>query len=403
MPDQVTVKRFGFWALPALALILGGVLAFTPRAEPVDIVQTRTAPMRVSVDEEGETRVKDIFTIAAPINGRLLRTPLKVGDAVVADETIVVEIEPSDPDFLDERAAASSAAARDAAAAALELATAELKQAEAEKRFALAEVKRARELYAQGTLPKQRVDDAERVASASTARVDAGTANVKLRRYELNRAKAALISPADVIAQNKPCACVTIRSPVSGKVLQIYQESETVVRSGAPLIDIGDPRKLEVVADLLSRDAVQVQPGQKVVIDGWGGPYPLSGEVRRVEPYGFKKVSALGIEEQRVNVLMDLTDPHDRWQTLGHGYQLDVHIIQWEAEAVLQVPLTALFRSDDGWALFAVTDGRAQQRPVEIGHTAGLSAEVLSGLNDGDSIVLHPSMRLRDGLRVQQR
>jgi HlyD family secretion protein len=366
-------------------------LLLRPRAELVDIVEVKLQPMRVTIDEEGKTRAREVFTISAPVQGRLLRTGLKEGDRVVANQTVVAEIEPSDSEFLDPRSQAESEALRDAAAAAREVALAELKQAKAERDFASAEVKRAHELFAKGTIPRQKVDDAERGAQATQAAVEAAMGNLKVRDYELNRARARLVPPTGSASSASPCACVTLRSPVDGRVLRILQKSETIVTPGAPLMEVGDPRDLEIVADMLSYDAVKIRPGQQVIIDGWGGDEVLLALVRVVEPFAFTKTSALGIEEQRVDV------------SLGHAFRVNVRVVMWQSAAVKTIPLTALFRHEGGWAVYVDNNGVANTRPVTIGHSSSLDVEVVSGLEVGEGIVQHPNDRLSDGTRIRRR
>ncbi len=403
LANKTVYKRIALWSLPTVALVIALFLLFRPRAELVDVVEVSEGPMLVTIDEEGETRTRDVFTISAPVTGRLLRPLLKAGDEVVAGQTVVAEIEPSDPEFLDPRAQAESEAVRDAANAAYDLAAAELKRAEAERDFALAEVERARELYRKGTVPKQRVEDAERAAQATDAVVEAAVAKLSVQEFELNRAEARLITPAQLNANRPPCECVTVKSPVTGRVLRVLLKSETVVAPGTALLEVGDPLDLEIVADLLSVDAVKVTPGQRVIIDRWGGEHPLEARVRVVEPLAFTKVSALGIEEQRVNVVMDLVDPPDRRPTLGHAYRVNVRVVVWESDNVVTVPLTALFRSDQEWAVFVDNDGTADIREVEIGESAGLDVEIISGLRVGERVVRHPGERLSAGVRIRQR
>jgi len=199
------------------------------------------------------------------------------------------------------------------------------------------------------------------------------------------------------------CDCVSVYAPITGTVLRVLQKSEGVVTASTPLVEVGDPRELEIVVDLLSADAVRVQAGQRVYIEGWGEPEPLNGVVQRVEPFGFTKISALGIEEQRVNVIIDFTDPPEKWQRLGHGYRVEPRIVLWEADDVLKIPLPALFRDGDGWAVFAEQRGRAVLRRVEIGRDNGLEAEVVKGLEPGEHVVLHPSDRVSEGVRLEAR
>jgi HlyD family secretion protein len=215
-------------------------------------------------------------------------------------------------------------------------------------------------------------------------------------------AKARLIDPVSAAGRDNPACCIDIRSPVTGRVLRIIQESEAVVPAGAPLIEIGDPRDLEIVADLLSTDAVRIKPGAPVRIDGWGGP-ALNGRVTRIDPAGFLKVSALGIEEQRVSTIIDFVDPPKQWSRLGHDYRVVVHVVVWSADRALTVPVSALFRRDDAWAVFAVRDGRARTTIIEVGQRNNRTAEVLSGLSEGYRVVLHPSDRIEDGVAVAER
>ena len=224
-----------------------------------------------------------------------------------------------------------------------------------------------------------------------------------MRSSELEQARARLLSPTSARRDAADCDCVIVRSPVSGRVLRLVKESEGVVEPGTALVEVGDPAALEIVVDLLSAEAVKVVPGQRVVIDAWGGAAPLNGVVRRVEPFGFTKVSALGIEEQRVNVIIDITDPPERWARLGHGYRVEPSIVLWENDDVIKVPRSTLFRHGDGWAVFAANDGRAVRRDVELGEGNGLEVQVLSGLEPGEQLVLHPSERVSDGARLAQR
>jgi HlyD family secretion protein len=399
-----SMKRIVLWSVPATVLVVVLAMLLRPRAELVDVVQVQMAPMLVTIDEEGETRTREVFTISAPVGGRLLRTSLREGDLVVANQTPVAQIEPSEPEFLDPRSQAQGEATRDAASAALALAAAELKQAEAERDFATAEVQRFHELFSKGTVPKQQVEDAERAAQSTLAAVEAAQAGLSVRHFELNRAEASLITPAGAHeAHGAWCECVTVRSPVDGRVLRVHHKSETIVSPGTPLIEVGDPHDLEIVADYLSIDAVKIQAGQPAFIDGWGQDVRLQAVVQRVEPYAVMKVSALGIEEQRVNVILDIIDPVEKWATLGHGYRVESRIIAWQADAVKTVPLTALFRQGRDWAVFVDDDKTAVLRMVEIGHTAGLTVEITDGLEIGEWVVMHPNDRLDDGSRLRRR
>lgn len=400
---KLSPSRILFWGLPAAAIVAGLIYAFWPRPVAVDMVTLARAPMMVTIDEEGQTRVRDVFVLSAPVDGRVLRIDSDVGDRVNADETIVARIEPIDPTFLDIRTEAQAQAAIRAADAALAMATAEVERAEADLAFAATELERTERLREAGTVSQRALDDAQRAYRTRKAARDTALAAKNMRKSELERAKAQLVSPGAPRIRETTCECVEVRSPVDGRILQIFRQSEGVVRAGDALVEIGDPGKLEIVADLLSADAVRVEPGQRVLIEEWGGVGALEGRVRLVEPYGFTKVSALGIEEQRVNVLVDFADPPEKWQRLGHGYRVEIRVVVWSGDAVLKAPLTALFRDGGDWSVFVEQDGRARLRTVRIGHRNGLDAEILSGLSAGERVVLHPGSRVADGFRIAPR
>ncbi len=394
-------RRLFMWAVLGFALITGLVYAFWPRPVPVDLLAASRGSLTVTVGDEGETRVRDVFILSAPVAGRLLRIDRDVGDAVTADMTVVARIQPVDPAFLDLRSEAEAKAAVRAAEAAETLAKAELDKALAELEFAETEVERARRLVQRKTISERALDDAERIYRTSLATVETAKAALEVQRFELQKARAILVSPVDA-RDVEECACVNVTAPVTGRVLRLLRESEGVVQAGEALLEIGDPRDLEIVADLLSTDAVKVEPGQAVVIEGWGGE-PLNGLVNRVEPYGFTKVSALGIDEQRVNVIVDFTDPPERWNRLGHGYRVEIRVVLWQGADVLTVPLSALFRHQGDWAVFVEQDGRASLRRVALGQRTDLEAQVLEGIDEGDRVVVHPGIRVEDGVLITAR
>ncbi|MGD9538686.1 MAG: efflux RND transporter periplasmic adaptor subunit [Alphaproteobacteria bacterium] len=394
------LRRIVLWGLLGLAVAAALAYAFQPRAVPVDLVAARREPLIVTIDGEGETRVREVYTVSAPISGRALRIEAKVGDAVTADETVLAVIEPEAPAFLDARSKAEAEAAVQTANAARLAAEADLRLARADLTFADSELERTRRLFETGTIPQRLLDAAERSQQMATATVDTSAAALRMRLSELDRARARLITVNEAQVGTTPR--VPVRAPVSGRVLRVPHESEGVVGAGEPLIEVGDPADIEIVVDLLSSDAVKVEPGQRVVIENWGGPAPLDGRVRRIEPFGFTKISALGIEEQRVNVIIDIETPHEAWRALGHGYQVDTRIVSSEDEA-LAVPLTALFRDGNRWAVFAVEDGRAVRRHVAVGRLNREAAEILGGLADDATLIAHPSDRVTDGARVVER
>lgn len=391
------------FGLIGAAVIAGLVYAFWPRPVLVDMATVVRGPLTVTVSGDGQTRVREVYVVSAPVSGRVLRIERHVGDGVAADETVLATIEPSDPAFLDLRARRQAEANVHAAEAARALAAAEVERVRAELDYAGAELERARRLAAGGTISDVALDRAELEFKTQQAAVDAANAALAVRAHELETAQAVLIEPGTDGARNAEYCCVDVRAPVDGRVLRLVQESEAVVAAGAPLVEIGDPVDLEIVVDLLSTDAVKVAEGAPVIIDGWGGTDDLAGRVRRVEPAGFTKVSALGIEEQRVNVIIDFVDPPEDWQTLGHGYRVNARVVVWQSDGVLKVPVTALFRAGADWALFVDDDGRARQQLIEVGQNDGIEAEILSGLAAGARVIVHPSDQVTEDTRVAAR
>ncbi len=395
-------RRIALWVILTLIVAAGIAYSFRPQPVPVDLIVAAKAPFAVSIDEEGETRVRDVFKLSTPVTGRNHRIDLEVGDFVEADKTVVTRIEPIDPSILDVRSQIQAVAAVRAAEAAQVYAKAELQSAKVNLEFADSELVRAQRLWQNRTTAKRTLEDAERNFKTRQSAVKVAEAALKMREFDLDRAQAQLISPQEAASQRKGRNTLPIYSPVSGQVLQIFQKSEGVVRSGSLLVEIGDPKDLEIKVDLLSSDAVRVQKGQRVEILNWGGTGTLAGVVKRTEPFGFKKVSALGIEEQRVNVIIDLTSPIEKWRRLGHGYQLDTRIVIWEGN-VLQLPLTSLFRKDERWAVFVEKDGVARLRFVKVGQRSDLNAEIVDNLEEGERVISHPNDRIVEGVKVVER
>jgi HlyD family secretion protein len=396
-------RRIIVWGVLVLAVAAGIGYAFRPQPVLVDLAVVGRGPLVVTVDEEGETRVKDVFVVSAPVMGRVLRIEAEVGDVVIAGDTVVAEIEPVTPGFLDLRSRTEAEAALRAAEAARVRAAADLKRAKAERDFAGIELDRAEKLLRKEWISESAYDSAQRAYETRQAEVETAEAALEMSEHELETASARLLSPADVQGGREPCDCVPIRAPVDGRVLRVLHESEGVVQAAQPLLEIGDPENLEIVVDLLSADAVKVRAGQPVIVEEWGGGAPLAGRVRRVEPFGFTKVSALGIEEQRVNVIIDFTDPVERWARLGHGYRVEARIVLWQGGDILKVPQSALFREDGQWSVYADEDGRARLRPVNLGQSNGFEAEIVDGLVAGETIVLHPSDRIAPDIRIAER
>ncbi|HEX9208399.1 MAG TPA: HlyD family efflux transporter periplasmic adaptor subunit [Steroidobacteraceae bacterium] len=396
-------RRLWFWTPPLLVVLAALFWLFRPQPVAVDLVTAQRGPLLVTVSDDGETRVKDVFVVSAPVPGLMRRIELEAGDPVVAEQTIVARIEPNDPAFLDRRSSAEASAALRAAEAARTHAAAEVRRVQAELDFAQAELRRYEGLVARAAVSQNDLDSARRRAATAAAALQESRAGLRVSESEVDQARARLVSPGGTRAVRADCECVLVHSPVSGSVLRVLKESEGVVEAATPLVEVGDPRRLEVVVDLLSTDAVRVVPGQKVLIEGWGGARPLDGVVRRVEPFGFTKVSALGVEEQRVNVVIDFAGNPEDWAGLGHGFRVEPRIVLWSAPDVLKVPLSALFREGKDWRVFREEGGRAVAVPVEVGHDNGLEAEVLKGLEPGQRVVVHPSERVVAGGRITQR
>jgi HlyD family secretion protein len=400
---NATWRRVALWGVLMVALAAALAYAFRPQPVLVDLAAVTRGPLVVTVDEEGETRVRDVFVLSAPVTGRALRIDSDVGDAVIAGETVVARVEPVDPSFLDVRSEAEAEAGVRTAEAARALAVAKLDEAEAEFDFAKAELKRARQLIRNQTISERTLDEAVRGFKTRQAAIETVKAELQMRESQLAQARARLLSPIETQTRRDDCDCIPILSPVTGRILRVVHESEGVVEAGAPLVEIGDPRDLEIVVDFLSTDAVRIETDQRVIIEEWGGETPLAGRVHRVEPFGFTKVSALGIEEQRVNVIIDFTDRSKHWDRLGHGYRVEARIVLWENENVLKLPLSALFRHGERWAVFVKEGSRAHHRDVTIGRRTDFEAEVTDGLEEGDWVILHPNDRIVDGVRIRDR
>lgn len=406
----IWVKRAG-WGV-ALGLGLVGLVWFAwPRPIAVDLAVVTKGPMEVTVDDEAKTRIRHIYTVSAPVAGRVLRISnpsgsqglsVHVGDQVVAGETVVAVMQPTTPSFIDMRSREELLAQLAAADAAVKLAEAEVRRIEAALDFARSELRRAEQLARTDAISAKALDKARFDVATNEAALASAQAQLQVRHNERATVAARLIDPASTPPPSNSACCIQLRAPVTGRILKITQDSEAVVPAGAPLVEIGDPVDLEVIADLLSSEAVQIKSGGTARIDGWGGS-PIQGRVVRVDPAGFLKVSALGIEEQRVRTTIDFVDPPKAWSSLGHDYRVIVHVTTWNAEDALRVPVGALFRRGEDWAVFSVKDGRARTTLVKIGHRNSRTAEVLSGLLERDPVVLHPSDRIKDGVTVSDR
>ncbi len=379
------------------------VWAFRPQPVDVDVVVIQRGPMMVTVDHEGRTRVKDRFVISAPLSGRLQRAVLKPGDPVVAGETAVALIEPTDPELLNPRALAQAEARVKAAQAALQQAEPNVQRMRSAWDLAKIELDRTSGLVPSGGAPRSQLDEATHREQAAREELHAAEFAKKVAEFELELAKAALLysKPGDDLTGIDQGPRMAIRSPITGRVFRVIQESSKVVTPGEPLIELADPANIEIEVDVLSTDAVKIHPGTRMIVDHWGGDSILEARVRMVEPSAFTKVSALGIEEQRVNVIADFVDPPEKRSTLGDGYRIEARLVVWESDDVLLVPAGALFREAGEWSVFALRNGKAELAQVKLGHRNDLHAEILGGLNAGDTVVVYPSDKVADGMRVK--
>ena len=379
-------RRLILWGGGLAALIALIALASRPRPVPVDIAAVERGALAVTLDEEGETRVRDRFEISAPVAGRVLRIELEPGDPVLAAESVLATFLPASPVPLDPRQRAEAGAAVEAAEAMVGQAEALHEQAVQERAFAESTLNRLRRLQAEGVSSEEALEIAELELHTRQEALEAAEFAVRDARGNLAIARARLqrfrFRPGDSDSGDPGAGnpeAIQIFSPVDGVVLRRLRESEAVVPAGEPLLEVGDPRELEVVTDYLSNDAVRMRAGQAALIDRWGGDRPLRGRVLRVEPSGFTKISALGVEEQRVNVILELEEPWEARSSLGDAFRVETRVVVWEAEDQVKAPVGALFRRGGDWAVFVVDGGFARERAVEIGERNREEAQVLGG------------------------
>lgn len=393
-------RALGYLGLAAAGAALLAY-AFVPPAAEVDIVQVGRGRLEVTVNEDGKTRIKERYIVAAPLAGELLRIDLHPGDHVVAGETALAAIEPNAPSLLDERTEAEAVARVSASEARLQHTEVQLERAQATYTFARKEHARAETLLPSQAVSQGEYDAAVHRLRTATEDVRAGEFAIQIAHFELQQAQAILTRARDAGSSGQPR--FDIASPITGDVLRVFQESEGAVAPGARLMEIGNARDLEVEIDVLSSDAVQIPLGAKVYLEHWGSPQPLLARVRLVEPQAFLKVSALGVEEQRVNVIADFVDPVETRARLGDAYRVEARIVVWEADDVLKASAGSLLRHNGGWAVYRMVAGQARLTPVEIGRSSGLETEIVRGLNEHDELIAYPSDQVFDGTRVVPR
>jgi HlyD family secretion protein len=387
----------------ALVALIGGSLlwSFWPKPVAVESATVARGPMEVTVDEDGKTRIRERYVVSTPLSGKLLRIDLDPGDRVCGGKTLLATIEPVEPEMLDARALAQAEAKVKAAEASLARVDPLLERASVELKHAKIEWDRLEALANTKAISQDQLDSAITNYRAREQDSRAARFAQDIARFELEMAKAALQGiqcPDGDLASNRH---FNIYSPINGQVLRVFQESATVVAAGSRLLELGDPSELEVEVDVLSHDAVKIRHGARARLEQWGGDEPLRAVVRLVEPSAYTKISALGVEEQRVNVILDLEEPLERRRVLGDGFRVDARIVIWESPDVLQVPTGAMFRHVNQWAVFVLDKGCAKLRTLQIGQRNSLAAELLEGLREGDQVILHPSDKVRDGVRVE--
>ncbi len=393
----------------AAVLLVAGALAaaFWPKPTMVDMGAVTRGTMRLTIDEEGRTRVRNAYVVSTPVAGQLQRVRVQPGDPVERGNTIVAHMRPSNPAALDVRTREQAFAAVNAAEAALRVARADLNAALAHRDLAQTELARTEQLVERGISTDAALDRARQTARVAEANVDTAKAAISMRVAEIANAQAQLIGfddPRLAAAIGTASNDIPLHAPADGRILRVMQQSETSLPAGAPIMEIGNVESdLEVVVDLLSTDAVQVSIDDPVIIADWGGSGELTGNVIRVDPFGVTQFSALGVEEQRVNAVIAFTSPPEDYAGLGHGFRVETRIIVWQSEDTLIVPASALFRSRGSWAVFVVENDIATLRTVEIGPNNGIEAQVISGLAEGDRVVLYPSSGLSEGMSVAER
>jgi len=384
-------------ALLILVLLIWG---FWPQPVIVEGIEVKRAPLRVSIEEEGRTRVIDRYIISAPVDGVACRMHLKVGDTVEQGQRLL-GIKPMESQVLDPRSRAQAKTQVSAAESALNAAVEQANAATAAAHLAVTELNRIKPLVDKGLLSRDLFDKAQTEVQTTAAERRSAAFKVEVANYELEAAETFSEYTAGSVLE--PAERVPVRSPIDGKILKVVRECEGPVRTGEALLEVGDPSALEIVVDVLSIDAVKLKPGMKVLFERWGGDQILEGVVRIVEPVGFTKVSALGVEEQRVLIVSDFKSPPEQWQRMGDGYRVEARFILWHEEGVLQVPASSLFRYNSGWAVFVIDGKYAQRREVKIGQRNGLISQIVDGLVEGEIVINHPGNDVEHGVQIKMR
>lgn len=365
------------------------LIGFMPRPTPVEITRVTQGKLRATVNEEGKTRIKQRYVISAPVTGHLRRIPFKAGAEVVAGKTVLAVIDPVAPAMLDARNRALAEARRDTAAANLD-------KAREQQKFAASELKRVEKLFDDKSVSQQELENAQWRETSAAKELTAAESSLRQAEAELLEFPVSAAATTNVVR-----APVEVTSPTSGRILHVFEESTRVVVAGTPLLDVGDPADLEAVIEVLSRDGAMIVPGATVELEQWGGGEALQAKVRLVEPAAFLKISALGVEEQRVNVVVDFVTPYEQRRNLGDNFRVEARIVVWESDHTLKLPAGALFRRGQDWAAYVLANGKAELRTVQVGRTSGIEMQILDGLKDGEEVILYPGDRVKAGLRVE--
>jgi HlyD family secretion protein len=399
------MKNIIKWVVVVIILMLFAY-AFLPEPMAVDLVTIQRGQLIISIDAEGKTRIHDIYTVSTPIDGKVTRIESEVGSRVKAGQTILANMRPSNPQFLDKRSEIQAQADVDGAKAALSLSVARKNQAQVALKFGESELRRTQEMYNKRLIPVAQLEQVELQVNNLKAELETAQSTVQVQLANLHAAETRLLQPDTSIltgtAADSNCQ-ICIKAPVDGLVLEVLHKSESTVPVGTPLLTIGNPTDMEIELEMLSTNAIKVQPGDLAEIKRWGKDDIIQAQVRLVEPVGFTKVSALGVEEQRVRVILSFTDAYEKWQSLGHGFRVEATIITDEFADVIKVPIASMFRQDGHWAVFKVVSDRAQLQPIEVTHQNNQFASVSNGLSVGEQVIIYPSTDLHEGDLVTPR
>lgn len=399
----LTLRKYGL--IGTGAALLAALLYVSFKTDPVtvDLAPVIRGPMQITVNADGKTQIRNIYEVAAPISGTAQRSPVAVGDKVVKGETVVAVVEPVSPSLLDSRSRIQAEAAIREAEANVRLSDSQVRQAKEELTYAQSQFDRVKSLLERGVATVTQMEDVAQQLAVNQAAHDAALSGREMAASSLERARAALVEPGEDAAAREGGCCVTLHAPISGVVLEVDQISARPVTTGTRLLSVGQPDDLEIVADLLSADVVRLSPGARAIVERWGGPEALEARLRSVDPTARTKVSALGIEEQRVDAVFDLVSAPQVRPGLGDGFAVFLRIVEWESDDAVQVPISALFRHGDGWAVFLAKENVARLTMVEVGRRNGQTAQILSGLVAGDDVVSHPGESIADGVAIVDR